>query len=132
MIFRYFCDLDNIGQDHDVQHSHWMASVKLYRSCTWAFFLSALTVLHILNIIWFSGILWPWKYRSRSRCTTFAMTPFDGNYLTFYLMSMVILALSLTICEIFAKIIKCQKFWPEKWRSRRRRTPFDWKCSYFI
>ena len=78
-------------------------------------------------------IVWPRKYRSKSWCTTFAMAPFDCKYLISYLMAIVTFALALTICEIFVKIIKCQKFWQWKWRSRSRsrRTelvPFDWKC----
>ena len=36
------------------------------------------------------------------------MTPFDGKFLTSYLMSLVMFALSLTIYEIFANQIKCQ------------------------
>ena len=97
-------------------------------------FFLAFTVFQKLNIIRFPDILWHWKYRSRSRCTTFAMAPFDGKYLTSRLMVIVGFALSLTTCDIFSKIIKCQTFWPWKWRSRSRgrRTglvPFDWKCS---
>ena len=37
------------------------------------------------------------------------MAPVDGNYLTSYLIAIVMFALSLTICEKLAKIIKCQK-----------------------
>ena len=39
--------------------------------------------------------------------------PFDGKYMTSYLMVIVIFALSLTVCEIFAKQGKCQNFDPE-------------------
>ena len=76
---------------------------------------------------------WPWKCRSMSRCTAFAVAPFNGKYPTFCVMAIVMFALSLTICEIFAKLIKC-RVWPWKWRSssRRRKTelaPFDSKFS---
>ena len=41
-------------------------------------------------------------------------------------------ALSFNICEILAKIIKRQRFWPWKWSSRSSRrtglSPFDWNC----
>ena len=33
---------------------------------------------------------WPWKCRSRSWCTTFPVPPFDGKYMTFHLMAVVI------------------------------------------
>ena len=55
----------------------------------------ALTIFQIY-IIWFPEIVWPWKYRSRSRCTTFALAPFDGKYLTSYLMAIVMFAPSPT------------------------------------
>ena len=71
----------------------------------------ALTVFQILYIIWFWEILWPWKYRSRSCFTTFAVVPFDGKYLTFYLTAIEMFASSLAICKIFQKIIKCKQFW---------------------
>ena len=45
-----------------------------------------------------------------SPCTTIAWAPFDGKYLTSYMMAIVMFALSLTICEIFTKIIKYQSF----------------------
>ena len=92
-------------------------------------FSPTLTVFQILNI-WFPEIVWHWKYRSRLRCTSFATTLFDGRYLTSYLMLIAMFALYLIICKIFAKIIKCQKYWPWKW-SRSRRTglaPYDRKC----
>ena len=108
-----------------------MASINLYKSRTLPFLL-ALHVFHILCIYIIPEMLWPWKYRSRSRCTTFSMAPFDGKCLTSYLITTVMFAISLTICEIITKIIKCKKFWPWKWRSRSNRTlpaPLDWKCS---
>ena len=53
---------------------------------------------------------WPWKCRSRSWCKKFAVAPFCGRYTTSYLMAIVMFALSLTICKIYAKLIKCQNF----------------------
>ena len=38
---------------------------------------------------------------SRSRCTTFAMAPFDGEQLTCYLIPIVMFALSLSVCMMF-------------------------------
>ena len=38
------------------------------------------------------------------------MAPFDGKYLTFYLKTIVMFALSLINGEIFAKLIKCKSF----------------------
>ena len=127
-------DLENISQGRNVQHSQWcysMANINRYTSRTWAFFARSHRFPDI-KYYTFPEIVWPWKYRSRSWCTTFAMTPYDGKYLTSYLMAIVMFAL--TICEILAKIIKYQKFWLWKWRSRSRSrrtelTPFDWKCS---
>ena len=43
LYFQKLCDLENIGQCHDVQHSHWrylMACVNLYKRHTGAFFTS--------------------------------------------------------------------------------------------
>ena len=37
------------------------------------------------------------------------MTPFDVKRLTSHLMAIVTFALSLTICEIFAKLIECNE-----------------------
>ena len=41
------------------------------------------------------------------------MTPFDGEFMTSYLMAIVMFALCLTMCEIFTKVIKCQQFYLE-------------------
>ena len=41
------------------------------------------------------------------------MAPFDGKYMTSYLMATVTFALSHTIYEIFTKQMKCQKFYLE-------------------
>ena len=53
-------------------------------------------------------MLWPGKYKLRSRGTTFVIAPFDGKYLTSNRMA--VFALSLTVCEICAKQQKCRKF----------------------
>ena len=47
----------------------------------------AVIIFQILHICIFPEILWPWKYRSSSWCTTFAMTTVDGKCSTFYLMA---------------------------------------------
>ena len=72
-------------------------------------FSPALTVFQILTF----QITWPSKYRSRSRYVTFALTPFDGKYTTFYSMTTASFALSLTIYEIFSNQIKFHKFYLE-------------------
>ena len=81
MIFIYFqklCELENIDQGHDVLYSQWrhsMASFNPYNSRTWGFF------AHRFSDIVYSYISTncvTLKHRSRSRCTTFAMAPFDG------------------------------------------------------
>ena len=46
-----------------------------------------------------------------SRGTTFTMASFKGKYITSYLMTMVMFALSLTIYEIFENQIKCKMFY---------------------
>ena len=46
---------------------------------------------------------------SKSRCTTFTMLRFDGKYPTSYLLAIVMFAQSLTIYELFANIMKCQR-----------------------
>ena len=38
------------------------------------------------------------------------MAPFDGKYMTIYLMAIVMFALSLTNYKMFANQIKCQNF----------------------
>ena len=85
----------------------------------------------ILNITWFPEIVWPWKYISRRR-TTFALAPFDGKYLTSYLMALVMLALSLTICEIFAKILQCQSFDLEDEGHGQGVEELGWNVRFYI
>ena len=48
--------------------------------------------------------------KSKSRRTSFPVAPFDGKYLTSYLMVIVMVALSLTVDEIFAHQEECQNF----------------------
>ena len=84
-------DLENESQGHGIQHSQWshsMANVNLYKSHTWTCSL-ALTVFEIFT---FKSV-WPWKCGSRSWCTT-TVVPFNGKYLTSYLMVIVMFAFS--------------------------------------
>ena len=53
---------------------------------------------------------WPWKCRSRSWCTSFSVASVDGKYMTSYPIAIVMVALTLTVCEIFAKQEKIQNF----------------------
>ena len=53
------------------------------------------------------------KCRPRLWHTIFAMAPFDGKYQTSYLTAIVMFALSLTVYEIFANLIKCENFYLE-------------------
>ena len=124
-----FCDREHLGQGHGVQHSqlsHAMANINLYKSRSWAFSTNYHRFPHL-------KIRDLEKCRSRLWCTTFALVPFDGKYMTFYPMTIAMFALSLTIYEISAKQIKW-KIWPWIWRSRSRGrktrlAPFNWKCS---
>ena len=57
-----------------------------------------------------------------SRYTTLALAPFDGKYMTSYVMAIIMFASDLTIYEIFAKHIKCKTVDLEnELRSRRRK-----------
>ena len=60
------------------------------------------------------------------------MTSFNGKYITSYLMSIVMFALSLSPLTTNFPINKKPKVWPWKWRSSSRRkiglVPFNWKC----
>ena len=51
------------------------------------------------------------------------MAPFDGKYMTSYLMTIAMFALSHTVNDIFANQIKCQKFDVENegWDQRRKK-----------
>ena len=50
----------------------------------------------------------PWKFRSRSWITTTVLMPFNGKYMTSYLMSMVMFALSVAMYNIFPNQLDCQ------------------------
>ena len=79
-----------LDQCHRLQHSqspNLMANINLYTSHTWA----SLLALTVFEIFIFQS-WWPWKCRSWSWCTTFAVAPFDGKYLTSYLMTIVMFA----------------------------------------
>ena len=65
-----------------LQRSHSMANIKVYKSHNNSFLLS-LTFLQILAF----QIVWPWQYRSRSRCTTIAVAPFYVKCMTSYPMA---------------------------------------------
>ena len=72
-----------------------------------------------------------------SRSTTFAVAPFDGKYLTSFLIVIVMFALSLTNYEIFANQEKCQNFYLEsecQGQCSRRTvlTPFDWNLYVIL
>ena len=102
------CDFENEDQGNGVHHSqlsHSMANINLYESHSRSFF----AISHVFEIFAFQNS-WPWKCRSRSWCSTFAVATFDGKYLTANPTAIVIFDLSLTICEIFAYQIKRQHF----------------------
>ena len=67
----------NVTEYTKSQWSHSIANINLYKSRTWAFFASSHRFPDVIYYI-FPEMLWPWKYKLRSRFTTFAMAPFDG------------------------------------------------------
>ena len=94
--------LENLGKGHGVQHLQWchlMETKSNFINGVACIVVLVLTVSEILTL----KNCWPWKCRSRSRCTTFAT---DGRYGASYLMVMMIFALSVTIYKIFATEIK--------------------------
>ena len=99
-------DLENVEQAHDVQHWSHSKQISTSTKVILEYFSSALIVFEIFKF----QNSWPQKCRSRTWCTTLAIVPFDGKYLTYNLMPIVMFALSLTISEIFAFQIKCQNF----------------------
>ena len=62
---------------------------------------------------------WPWNFSWMSRCTIFAIAPFDSKYTASYLMAIVMFALSILVCEIFANQKK-YRLCTGKWRSRSK------------
>ena len=83
-------DLENVGQSRRVQllqWSHSMKNIKIYRS---RLFELPLTISEIITF----EIVDLEKSRSRSHSTTFAMTPFDGNYTNLW-----------KSCEIFFLVV---------------------------
>ena len=77
------CDRKNVGQSHDVttfavepydgnNRISYLMAIVLF-----AFFQSLLVKIATWKV-------WPWKCRSRSRSTTFALIPFDGEYQTLH------------------------------------------------
>ena len=72
--------LENLGQGHGVQHLQWshsMTNGNIYKVIAEHYSI-ALTVFQILVF----QFLWPYKCRSRSWSTSFAMAPFDAKYMT--------------------------------------------------
>ena len=79
--------------------------------------------LNVFKIFTFQNSL-PWNCRLRSRCTAFAVAPFDGKCLTSYLMAIVMFASSSLVKLAILKV------WPWKCRQMPRSTilamvPFD-------
>ena len=121
------CDLEKLGQGYTVQHLQWshsMANISLYK-VTVEHFSLALTVFEIFTF----HDSWPWKCRSRSWCTAFAVVPYDCKNPTSYLMTIVKFA-------FFQRLFVKGSIWkvrPWKLRSRSLITtfamaPFDGKC----
>ena len=81
-----------LGQGHVVRHSCWRIQWRISTSTkvTYEHFSLALTVFEIFTF----QNSWHWKCRSRSFCTTFAVSPFDRIFLTSYLMAIVMFAVS--------------------------------------
>ena len=78
------------GQVYEVHQSQWshsMININLI-SHSWAFFASP----HHLQDSHISYNRCLGKCRSKWRCTTFAVAPYDGKYLTFYPMAVVMVA----------------------------------------
>ena len=103
-----------------------IATWSLTVSRTWAFSLA----LAGFEIFTFQNSL-PWICRSMSCCRTFEVSPFDGKYMTSYLMAIVMFAHHL---RYIRKTNKRPKVWPWKLRSRSRRRKtglalFDYKFS---
>ena len=80
-----------------------MAIINVYKVMLEHFSL-ALAVFQIFE----TQIVLPWKGRSRSRRTTFAMAPYHVQYITSYLIAIVMFALSVNNFEIFVKQINCK------------------------
>ena len=77
--FQKLCDLENIGVAMcNIRNGaiRWLVSTSI-KVLLEQFSLS-LTVFQILYIYIISEIVWPWKCKSTSRYTTFAVVPFDG------------------------------------------------------
>ena len=74
------------------------------------------------------------KCSSMSYCTAFAVAPFDGKYSTSYIMTIIMFALSLTVCNILANK-KTEKIFDHgnefQWSRNRIMglVEFNWNCS---
>ena len=104
-VWPWKCRSRSLGVQHS-QWSHLMVNINLYKSHTWVYFMLALTLFEIFTF----QNLWPWKCKLMSWCTIFAVAPFDGKCPTSYLMAIVMLALSLSVCKMLANLIKFQNF----------------------
>ena len=103
-------NLENLYQGHGEQHSqrpNSMANVNVYKSREWA-----CSVAHTVFQILLFQILWPWKRRSRSQYSVFAMSPCDSKHMTSYLMAIVMFAPPHHLRDIRKNIenIECKKF----------------------
>ena len=87
-------------QGHWVQHSKW--SLSMANSYIWAFLLA----LNVFEIFTFQNSR-PIKYRSRSRCATFAVAPFDGKCLTSHLMATVMFVIFLALTCVNSHFKSC-------------------------
>ena len=124
-------DLETESKCHGIQHSLCsMANIDLYKIHTWAFFAN----FHRFRDIPFQNSL-PGKCRSISWCTTIAVEPFGGKYLTSYLM-----VENSNVCSIAHRLRdicesrRMSKLLPWTWKSRSRSrgtklSPIDEKCS---
>ena len=93
-----------------------MTNINLYKCRSWSFFASSHRFC-VFEIFIFQNV-WPWKCRSNSCCTILVVAPFDGNYLTSYLMALVMFTFSSLVN------IATWKVWPWKfsWRIWMRKT----------
>ena len=106
-------DIENEGQGHGVQHSQWfhsIANINLYKRHTRAFFASS----HRFWDIYISK-LWPWKCRTKSWSTTFAVATLDGKFQISYLMAIVMFPfsnayLSKTTWKVWHRKLRCRSW----------------------